>query len=70
LRSKEGELSKSEFFLPDVVNQLLDEDKAAVKVLPSNERWFGVTYKGDMDRVKQAVRKLIEKGVYPEPLWG
>jgi len=69
LRNHEGELLGSEFFLPDVVNQLLAENKATVKVLPSNERWFGVTYKEDMDRVKQALRKLIKKGIYPETIW-
>ena len=69
LRSHDGELSNYEFFLPDVVNQLLAENKATVKVLPSNERWFGVTYKEDIDRIKEAVRKLIKKGVYPETIW-
>jgi hypothetical protein len=52
-----------------VVNQLLYEKRAAVKVLPSNEQWFGVTYKKDMDWVKQAVGKLIDQGIYPETIW-
>lgn len=69
LRSNEGKLSKSEYFLPDVINQLLDENKATVKVLPSSEQWFGVTYKEDVERVKIAVRKLVEEGIYPENVW-
>jgi dTDP-glucose pyrophosphorylase len=69
LQSNENDLSKSEYFLPDVVNQLLYEKRAAVKVLPSNEQWFGVTYKKDMDWVKQAVGKLIDQGIYPETIW-
>lgn len=62
--------SKGEYFLPDVVNQLLDEDKAAVKVLPTDDRWFGVTYKEDAERVRMAMKKMIEQGDYPVKLWG
>ncbi len=64
-----NDLLNAEYFLPEVVNQLLDEKKATVKVLPSQERWFGVTYKPDLSIVKKAVRKLIKQGVYPETLW-
>lgn len=69
LRNKENDLTKSEFLLPDVVNQLLVEKKAAVKVLPSEETWFGLTYQEDLEGVKQRVRKLIKEGAYPEMIW-
>lgn len=69
LRRNEGNILKAEFFLPDVVNDLLKEDKARVKVLPVNERWFGVTYQEDRPLVQDAIRRLIQQGRYPEHLW-
>jgi NDP-sugar pyrophosphorylase family protein len=65
-----GNLLTAEYFLPEVVNQLLQEKTATVKVLRTKERWFGVTYQEDKIRVKDAVGELIERGVYPGTLWG
>jgi len=67
--SKENIL-KAEYFLPSVIDNLISENKATVKVLPSKERWYGVTYKEDKPVVNQAIRDLIKEGVYPEKLWG
>ncbi len=61
---------KAEFFLPDVVGELLKEDKATVRVLKSHDKWYGVTYKEDKDRVVKAIAKLKTDGLYPEKLWG
>jgi dTDP-glucose pyrophosphorylase len=69
LNEYRNNLINAEYFLPDVVNQLLEEKKAMVKVLQTQEQWFGVTYKEDRTRVKNAVQKLIQQGVYPENLW-
>lgn len=60
---------KAEFFLPDVVGELLQEDKARVKVLRSLDRWYGVTYREDKDMVVKAISKLKNSGMYPEYLW-
>jgi hypothetical protein len=60
---------KAEYFLPTVVDNLILEGKACVKVLPSRERWYGVTYQEDKPIVKQAISELILKGIYPEKLW-
>jgi NDP-sugar pyrophosphorylase family protein len=65
-----GNLLMAEYFLPEVVNQLLGENKAVVQVLRTDERWFGVTYQEDKIRVKDAVQELIRQGVYPQKLWG
>lgn len=69
LTENAANLSKAELYLPVVVNQLLDEGKAAVKVLPVHEKWFGVTYPEDRSSVQEAVRWLIRRGIYPETLW-
>jgi hypothetical protein len=60
---------KAEYFLPAVVSSLLSQHKARVKVLRSNDRWYGVTYKEDKPGVMAALRDLREKGLYPEKLW-
>lgn len=60
---------KCEYFLPFVVDELLLEDRASVKVLKSADRWYGVTYKQDKPQVTAAIRSLKEQGLYPEKLW-
>lgn len=60
---------KCEFFLPFVVQELMVEGKAEVKVLKSKDRWYGVTYKEDKAGVMQAIADFKKKGIYPEQLW-
>ena len=61
---------KAEYYLPAVVNRLLEEHKATVRVLKSNDKWYGVTYKEDKASVTQALAQKSESGLYPAPLWG
>ena len=65
---EEGDL-KSEYLLPNIVDKLLKEERANVKVLETQDRWFGVTYKEDKETVQEAFRGLIADGVYAEKLW-
>lgn len=60
---------KAEYFLPSVVDRLLNEGKGTVTVLTTNERWYGVTYREDKPVVVAAIAALREKGVYPNKLW-
>jgi hypothetical protein len=60
---------KSEFFLPTVVQHMIETQKAKVKVLHSKDQWFGVTYKEDKEAVLREIAKLKKQGVYPENLW-
>ncbi len=60
---------KGEFYLPVVVDELLGEKKATVKVLRSADKWFGVTYKEDKPGVEAGIRQLKIQGKYPEKLW-
>ena len=57
---------KKEFLIPDVVNDLIDEK---VYISKTNENWFGVTYQDDKKIVKNKIKKLVESGKYPSPLW-
>ncbi len=60
---------KSEYFLPFVVGELLEEDKASVQVLRSKDKWYGVTYQADKEVVVKAIKQLKEQGSYPDYLW-
>ena len=60
---------KAEYLLPDVVGKMVKEGKASVKVLPTHDRWFGVTYKEDKDTVVKSLQELIDKGEYPNSLY-
>ena len=60
---------KCEYFLPSVVNSLIEEERAQVTVLKSYDRWYGVTYKEDKQTVMDAIRKMKEDGLYPKKLW-
>ena len=60
---------KCEYFLPLVVSELIGEKKAAVKVLRSTDKWYGVTYREDKPVVVEAIAKKTADGLYPENLW-
>ena len=60
---------KSEMYIPSVVFEMIEEQKATVKVLEAHSPWFGVTYKEDKPIVVNRLRKLIDDGEYPEKLW-
>lgn len=55
---------KTEYLLPTIIGGLLKEDKVEVKVLKSQDKWFGVTYKEDKESVVQAIKELIAQGEY------
>ncbi len=61
---------KSEFFIPIVADSLIKDGKATFKVIPTGEKWFGVTYKEDKSIVQENISNLVKNGVYPENLWG
>jgi NDP-sugar pyrophosphorylase family protein len=60
---------KSEFFLPSVAMELLSKGKARVRVLPTSERWVGVTHREDLEMVRAHIAGLIEQGIYRSELW-
>ena len=63
------ELMRREFYLPGVPDALIREGKARVRVLSTTERWFGVTYPGDMEAVRAAIAAKKASGEYPVQLW-
>ena len=64
-----GQELKSEFYIPTLVNQLINEGKASCKVLDTTAKWFGVTYAEDRPQVVMKINNLIKEGVYPAKLF-
>ena len=60
---------KGEYFLPSVVSRLIGEGKARVKVLRSEDKWYGVTYREDKPTVVEAIAEKTRKGLYPDRWW-
>ena len=61
---------KAEYLLPIYISELLHQGKVRVKVLPTSDKWFGVTYQADKQAVIDAIHKLVEQGVYQDNLFG
>jgi hypothetical protein len=66
---EKGQDPKAEFYLPMLVNQLIQSGKIRVKLLTTPEKWFGVTYPEDKPVVVENFAALIHSGIYPEKLW-
>ena len=60
---------RSEFFLPFVIDERLKEGNIRVQVLETESDWFGVTYREDLEEVKEGIQELVEAEEYPSPLW-
>jgi len=61
--------AKGEYYIPTLVQQIMDAGKGKVDVLTAEDSWLGVTYPKDKPLVQAGLRKLVNKGVYPKPLW-
>ena len=60
---------KAEFFIPLVVNDMIQNKEGKVKIIPGGDIWFGVTYQNDKEIVAKKIKDLIAQGKYPEKLW-
>lgn len=66
---KNGKDSKAEYLLPTVVDSLIKSNRVKLKLLPTNEKWYGMTYKEDTEGVRTAIREMIQNGKYPNRLF-
>ncbi len=69
LRMNKDNLLKAEYFLPTVVDNLIKEGKADVKVLSTADKWYGVTYQEDKPVVKKSISDMVSEHKYPNRLW-
>ncbi|MCR4621288.1 MAG: NTP transferase domain-containing protein [Clostridiales bacterium] len=61
---------KKEYYLPSLPQRLIKENKARFRVLPTKEKWFGLTYQADVDKTRRGIQQLKDMGVYPDDLFG
>jgi dTDP-glucose pyrophosphorylase len=67
--AEKGDELKSEFYLLEIVDRMIQRGDATVAVLPTREKWMGVTYAEDKPQVMAGIRALIDEGIYPRNLW-
>jgi UTP-glucose-1-phosphate uridylyltransferase len=60
--------ASAEFYIPTMVNDMINNREATVKILNSGEKWFGMTYREDREQVVRKIRDLVNQGIYPENL--
>lgn len=67
--NQHGQDLKTEFYIPSVVNDLINNGTITLKVEPTTSKWFGVTYAADRPATVAQFASLVEKGEYPSPLF-
>ena len=60
---------KKEFLVPVLIDRLLKEDKASVEILPTDDKWIGITYQEDTEAARAEFKRMAEEGIYPKSLW-
>ena len=69
LKDDSGDPLKKEYLIPIIVDGLLKQNKATVKVLETQDKWIGITYKEDTELAQAGFHEMIRSGKYPEKLW-
>ena len=59
----------AEYYIPNIVTDMIVSGKMNVRVIPTNDNWFGVTYKDDKPMAVATINKYITEGIYPKNLW-
>ena len=59
----------AEYYIPNIVTDMIVRKQIAVRVIPTNDNWFGVTYKEDKPMAVASINKCISEGIYPLKLW-
>ena len=57
-------LEKDEIYISDIISQILEDGSASVKVLKTDDKWYGITYRADLKEIKNAIGQYIENGLY------
>ncbi len=68
-KNNKEELENYEFLLPDILYDCIREEKFKCEVIKTDETWYGVTYKEDLENVRQSIKTLITNDIYPKNLW-
>ena len=68
IKNLNGDLT-SEILIPVVLNELLKEKSVKIKTKETDEKWYGITYREDLEKIKNIIKEKQEKGEYPIQLW-
>lgn len=69
LNKNQNNLQTQEYFIPTILTELINKNLCKIRVLSTNEKWLGLTYKEDFDEVYNGIKNLRDKGIYPYSLW-
>ncbi|MDU7650259.1 MAG: sugar phosphate nucleotidyltransferase [Anaerococcus vaginalis] len=69
LEKNKENLDSCEYVLPEMIGELIKENKADVTILPTNDKWIGITYKEDLVPAKKSFQKMFDEGLYPDNIW-
>ncbi|MBQ9792132.1 MAG: nucleotidyltransferase [Clostridia bacterium] len=69
LEKNQEDLSACEFFIPTILTKYISNDCGKIKVINTDEKWYGITYKQDKDTVCKGIKNLVDLGFYPKQLW-
>jgi hypothetical protein len=61
---------KAEFLIPTIADRFIKSGRGIIEIVPTDAKWFGVTYKQDAPMVQEEINKLVASGGYPDNLWG
>ncbi|WP_394019582.1 sugar phosphate nucleotidyltransferase [Anaerococcus cruorum] len=69
LEKNKENLETAEYVLPEMIAKMLEEEKADVTILPTNDKWIGITYKEDLTKAQEEFKKMLDNKDYPENIW-
>ena len=67
--SLKDNLENKEFLMPIILDKMIKQNKATMKIIPTNEKWIGMTFREDMQLVRNSLQNLKDAGIYPQKLW-
>lgn len=69
LEKNKENLDSCEYVLPEMIGELIKEIKADITILPTNDKWIGITYKEDLIPAQKSFQKMFDQGLYPDNIW-
>lgn len=69
LEKNKENLDSCEYVLPEMIGELIKENKADITILPTNDKWIGITYKEDLIPAQKSFQKMFDQGLYPDNIW-
>ncbi|MDU3153709.1 MAG: sugar phosphate nucleotidyltransferase [Anaerococcus hydrogenalis] len=69
LEKNKERLDSCEYVLPEMIGEFIEENKADVTIIPTNDKWIGITYKEDLIPAQKSFEKMFDDGLYPYDIW-